>query len=50
MLKAFYRNKTVDLSPLHYTEDDGITISRFPLPLNPPTLAEVNALIAQGNK
>ena len=28
----------------------GVAISRFPLPLNPPTLAEVNALIAQGNK
>ena len=28
----------------------GIAISRFPLPLNPPTLAEVNALIAKGNK
>ena len=27
----------------------GIAISRFPLPLNPPTLAEVNALIAKGN-
>ena len=27
----------------------GIAISRFPLPLNPPTLAEVNALIARGN-
>ena len=28
----------------------GVAISRFPLPLNPPTLAEVNALITQGNK
>ena len=28
----------------------GIAISRFPLPLNPPTLPEVNALIARGNK
>ena len=28
----------------------GIAISRFPLPLNPPTLAEVNTLIAKGNK
>ena len=28
----------------------GIAISRFPLPLNPPTLDEVNALIAKGNK
>ena len=27
----------------------GIAISRFPLPLNPPTLAEVEALIAKGN-
>ncbi|MBP3542256.1 MAG: carbohydrate kinase family protein [Clostridia bacterium] len=27
----------------------GIAISRFPLPLNPPTLEEVNALIARGN-
>ena len=27
----------------------GIAISRFPLPLNPPTLEEVNALIAKGN-
>jgi sugar/nucleoside kinase (ribokinase family) len=27
----------------------GIAISRFPLPLNPPTLDEVNALIAKGN-
>ena len=27
----------------------GIAISRFPLPLNPPTLAEVNALIARGS-
>ena len=27
----------------------GIAISRFPLPLNPPTLAEVQALIARGN-
>jgi len=27
----------------------GIAISRFPLPLNPPTLKEVNALIAKGN-
>ena len=27
----------------------GIAISRFPLPLNPPTLAEVNGLIARGN-
>ena len=27
----------------------GIAISRFPLPLNPPTLAEVEALIARGN-
>ena len=27
----------------------GIAISRFPLPLNPPTLAEVNALIAKEN-
>ena len=26
----------------------GIAISRFPLPLNPPTLAEVEALIARG--
>ena len=26
----------------------GIAISRFPLPLNPPTLDEVNALIARG--
>lgn len=26
----------------------GVAISRFPLPLNPPTLAEVNALIARG--
>ena len=26
----------------------GIAISRFPLPLNPPTLEEVNALLAQG--
>ena len=28
----------------------GIAISRFPLPLNPPTLAEVNGLIARGNE
>lgn len=28
----------------------GIAISRFPLPLKPPTLEEVNALIAKGNK
>ena len=28
----------------------GIAISRFPLPLNPPTLPEVNALIARGSK
>ncbi len=27
----------------------GVAISRFPLPLNPPTLDEVNALIARGN-
>lgn len=27
----------------------GIAISRFPLPLNPPTLAEVEALSARGN-
>jgi len=27
----------------------GIAISRFPLPLNPPTLEEVNTLIAKGN-
>jgi len=27
----------------------GIAISRFPLPLHPPTLDEVNALIAKGN-
>lgn len=27
----------------------GIAISRFPLPLNPPTLDEVNALITRGN-
>ena len=27
----------------------GIAISRFPLPLNPPTLEEVNALIDRGN-
>ena len=27
----------------------GVAISRFPLPLNPPTLEEVNALIARGN-
>ena len=27
----------------------GIAISRFPLPLNPPTLEEVNALIARGS-
>lgn len=27
----------------------GIAISRFPLPLHPPTLEEVNALIAKGN-
>ena len=27
----------------------GVAISRFPLPLNPPTLDEVNALIAKGN-
>lgn len=27
----------------------GVAISRFPLPLNPPTLEEVNALIAKGN-
>ena len=27
----------------------GIAISRFPLPLNPPTLEEVSALIAKGN-
>jgi sugar/nucleoside kinase (ribokinase family) len=27
----------------------GIAISRFPLPLNPPTLKEVNTLIAKGN-
>lgn len=27
----------------------GIAISRFPLPLNPPTLKEVNALIAKGS-
>ena len=27
----------------------GIAISRFPLPLNPPTLAEVEALIARGH-
>ena len=27
----------------------GIAISRFPLPLNPPTLDEVNALINKGN-
>ena len=27
----------------------GIAISRVPLPLNPPTLKEVNALIAKGN-
>ena len=27
----------------------GIAISRFPLPLNPPSLAEVNGLIAKGN-
>jgi len=27
----------------------GVAISRFPLPLNPPTIEEVNALIAKGN-
>jgi len=27
----------------------GVAISRFPLPLNPPTLAEVQALLAKGN-
>ncbi|MBE5803829.1 MAG: carbohydrate kinase family protein [Clostridiales bacterium] len=27
----------------------GVAISRFPLPLNPPTLEEVNALLAKGN-
>ncbi len=27
----------------------GVAISRFPLPLNPPTLDEVSALIAKGN-
>ncbi len=27
----------------------GVAISRFPLPLNPPTLDEVNALIAKGS-
>jgi sugar/nucleoside kinase (ribokinase family) len=26
-----------------------VAISRFPLPLNPPTLAEVQALLAKGN-
>jgi sugar/nucleoside kinase (ribokinase family) len=27
----------------------GVAISRFPLPLNPPTMEEVKALLAKGN-
>ena len=45
MLRAFYADKRVDLSPLRFTEDDPGVISRFPLPLNPPKLEEARALI-----
>ncbi|MBR6185379.1 MAG: hypothetical protein IKQ41_03865 [Clostridia bacterium] len=67
MLKAFYAEKQVDISPLHFMDGDpgvmdyvviaglvrfagacsAIAISRFPLPLHPPTLDEVRALIGK---
>ena len=57
--RRFLRGETDALEVLVTTYSDelvrfasacsGIAISRFPLPLNPPTLAEVNVLIAKGN-
>lgn len=47
---ALLKGMTDDETVRFASACSGIAISRFPLPLNPPTLDEVNALIAKGNK
>lgn len=46
---ALLHNMSDDETVRFASACSGIAISRFPLPLHPPTLEEVNALISKGN-